>query len=66
MDAIFEEEEMSASCFGKTKSIKPSLPEDKVAIIEGTKHILVPSCYNYYCFYLYRVCGPQIWKRKFY
>jgi len=42
MDALFSEEEMSRSgfsrsCFGKTKLVKPQLPEQKVKLLEGIK-----------------------------
>ena len=37
MDALFTEEEMAICCYMKnSKCTKPPLPEEKVALLEGT------------------------------
>ena len=38
MDALFDNEEMSNSCFGNTKSSKPALPKEKSDLIKGMKN----------------------------
>lgn len=49
MDALFGEKVMAKSSFGTIKSSKPSLPQDKMQLLQGIKTLLKSICCNGFC-----------------